>query len=259
MRTAPSVASYSRGIRLMRVVLPQPVLPMKAVVSPGLAVKVMSRSTSCSAPGYLKDTWSNSMVQGASLRTGWGCSGSRICTGLSRISEIRPADTEARGRMMKTMEIIIKLIMICTAYCIKAIMLPTSATLAAERAAIHTTTRDTPFITMFITGIISEMVRLTNRWFWVRSRLAASKRFSSWASVLKARMTIRPERRSRATRFSRSSSFCARLNRGMTTIISTTISEIITTRDTAMVATMPGMLVALAWARRMPPMPMMGA
>ena len=32
-------------------------------------------------------------------------------------------------------------------------------------------------------------------------RLASSKRFSSWASVLKARMTIRPDKRSRATRF----------------------------------------------------------
>ena len=48
-RTDPPVASKSRGISEIRVVLPEPVEPMIAVVWPGSAVKVMSRSTGESA------------------------------------------------------------------------------------------------------------------------------------------------------------------------------------------------------------------
>ena len=49
--TLPPVASNSRGIRLSRVVLPLPVPPMMAVISPGRATRPMSHSTGSSAPG----------------------------------------------------------------------------------------------------------------------------------------------------------------------------------------------------------------
>ena len=83
---------------------------------------------------YKRQNW---MVQGAFAATAWGWAGSWISTGLSMISAMRPAETEARGMMTKTREIIIKLMMICKAYCIKAIMLPTSATLLADLSLIH--------------------------------------------------------------------------------------------------------------------------
>ena len=50
-RTLPPVASNSRGIRLIRVVLPLPVPPMMAVIWPGSASRLMPHSTGCCAPG----------------------------------------------------------------------------------------------------------------------------------------------------------------------------------------------------------------
>ncbi len=47
----PPVTSISRGMRLTSVVLPLPVPPMIAVVWPGRALRLMSWSTGCSAPG----------------------------------------------------------------------------------------------------------------------------------------------------------------------------------------------------------------
>ena len=49
--TLPAVTSYRRGIRLTSVDLPHPVLPIIAVVVPGVAVKSISCSTSSSAFG----------------------------------------------------------------------------------------------------------------------------------------------------------------------------------------------------------------
>ena len=49
--TSPPVASNSRGTRLSSVVLPLPVLPMTAVISPGRAVRSTPHSTGASAPG----------------------------------------------------------------------------------------------------------------------------------------------------------------------------------------------------------------
>ena len=45
------MASNSRGTIESSVVLPAPVLPMIAVVCPGSAVKLTSRSTGAAAPG----------------------------------------------------------------------------------------------------------------------------------------------------------------------------------------------------------------
>ena len=49
--TRPAVASNSRGISEISVVLPAPVEPMMAVVSPGSAVNVTLHRTGKSAPG----------------------------------------------------------------------------------------------------------------------------------------------------------------------------------------------------------------
>ncbi len=49
--TSPEAASYRRGSRASRLVLPAPVEPMIATVWPGSAVKLMSLSTGASAPG----------------------------------------------------------------------------------------------------------------------------------------------------------------------------------------------------------------
>ncbi len=60
--TLPSVTSKNLGMRLMSVVLPHPVDPMMAVVSPGLASKSISVRTFSSASGYMKLTCSNLTV-----------------------------------------------------------------------------------------------------------------------------------------------------------------------------------------------------
>ena len=63
----PSVTSKNLGIRFTRVVLPLPVEPIKAVVSPGLAVKDISDKTASSASAYLKLTFLNSTTPHLSL------------------------------------------------------------------------------------------------------------------------------------------------------------------------------------------------
>ena len=75
----------------------------------------------------------------------------------------------------------------------------------------------TPFMISIIMGIMKTITRLTKRLTPVSSRLAASNFFSAAFSVLKARITIRPERNSRVTRLSRSTSFCMTRNLGMAT------------------------------------------
>src|SRR5439155_5616550 len=73
MSTAPEVTSKRRATKLIRLVLPEPVLPMMAVVSPASDVNEMSSSTGCSAPGYRNPTprnssrpWDESSATGAS-------------------------------------------------------------------------------------------------------------------------------------------------------------------------------------------------
>ena len=55
-QSLPFETSAKRGIRLTSEVLPEPVGPMIATVSPGLMSRVMSRSTS--APLSFRSTWS---------------------------------------------------------------------------------------------------------------------------------------------------------------------------------------------------------
>ena len=80
----------------------------------------------------------------------------------------------------------------------------------------QTISRETPFITSIITGIIVAMARLTRTGCcrqgpcWLCRSVSASK-----SCVANARMTIMPERFSRLTRFSLSTSCCMILKRGM--------------------------------------------
>ena len=55
----PAVTSKNLGIRLTIVLLPEPVLPIMAVVSPGFAEKLIPDRAGASAPSYLKETLSN--------------------------------------------------------------------------------------------------------------------------------------------------------------------------------------------------------
>src|SRR5690554_2745810 len=60
-RTAPPVTSNSRGTRLSKVDLPEPVEPMIAVVLPGSATRSTPCRTAFSAPGYRNSTPRSSM------------------------------------------------------------------------------------------------------------------------------------------------------------------------------------------------------
>lgn len=92
-------------------------------------------------------------------------------TSLSSTSPILRAETTARGMRINTMETTMKDMIMCMEYCIKAIILATSPTLWAEMAAIQTIARERPFMIQVIKGIISTMMRLTNRLVPVRRLL----------------------------------------------------------------------------------------
>ena len=146
---------------------------------------------------------------------------------------------------------------ICMAYCRNAIMSPTCMLASATWCApVHKISRDRPFKSSIITGIMMTMTRLTNSMVPVRSLLALSKRFCSNSCLLKARMTIIPDRFSRITRLSRSIRPWMLLNLG------TEIEYTINTRpsSTATASAMIHHIVGfLLMARITPPMPMMGA
>ena len=113
-----------------------------------------------------------------------------------------------------------------------------------------------PFNNNIISGIIVIITRATNNPVLVRSRLAISKRPASSSCLLKARMTIMPERFSRVTRFILSMSSCINLNFG--TEIENTIR--INPRSTMTArAISHHMLGLLSIARITPPTPMIGA
>ena len=159
--------------------------------------------------------------------------------------------------MMNNIDIIRNANMICMPYCMKAIMSPTcmfaSATCLAPNQMTPTMTR---FMTNIMTGIITTIRRLMNRETAVRSTLALSKRFSSNFCMLKARMTIMPERFSRATRLTRSVNFWMILNLGMA-IATTTMIKLINIITPTTISQASG--ESLESTFRTPPMPIMGA
>ena len=113
-----------------------------------------------------------------------------------------------------------------------------------------------PFIISIMAGIIIVMTLPVKSWVLIRSRLALSKRSSSNFSRLKARITGTPVRISLDTRFSRSTSVCIFLNRGMATPISTPTRPRIRATATTMIHPMP-VLVRRTFTT--PPTPIMGA
>ena len=78
MRMRPSMGSYRRQISLNSVVLPAPLRPTTASVSPALIVKETSVSAGFSAPGYAKVMFSNRI----SPRSGWGTGFGSAATGI---------------------------------------------------------------------------------------------------------------------------------------------------------------------------------
>ncbi len=107
-----------------------------------------------------------------------------------------------------------------------------------------------------ITGIMVTITRATNRLVLVKSRLALSKRCASSPCLLKARITIMPDRFSRMTRLSRSIRLCMILNLGKDMANTTRIRLSSATTATAMIH---HMLAPLPIARMTPPTPMIGA
>ena len=96
--TEPPVTSNRRGTRLTSVVLPEPVLPITAVTSPGLATRSTPRSTGSSAPGYRNSTPSRrSRPSSPSTRDRRGWRHHR--RSVSSTSSMRSAHASARGNM----------------------------------------------------------------------------------------------------------------------------------------------------------------
>ena len=140
-----------------------------------------------------------------------------------------------------------------------AIILPTSEMSFALTAAIHTTAMLTPNITIVIAGLRTAITLYANSDVLVRSLLASSKRFSSCAWVLNARMTISPASSSCATWLTRSILVCICLNLGSTVAIITIIATKSTATATATTMTSPDIPRLNRTALMMPPMPMTGA
>ena len=152
----------------------------------------------------------------------FGSFGSWIFVSLFKTSSTRSAETAALGSITEIIQIIRNDIIICIAYWINAIISPTCiAPSLILCPPTHTIRTVIPFITSIIVGIINVMARLTNKFNFVRSLLALSKRSSSCFSVWNARITGSPVRISRLTRFSLSTMFCTILNFGITTMKST--------------------------------------
>src|SRR3954467_14656081 len=81
-------------MRLMSVVLPLPVLPTMAVVTPGSTTREMPRSTGSWAPGYRNSTSLKARVP-VPAGNATGVSGSPIDGEVRRHSWARPEETRA--------------------------------------------------------------------------------------------------------------------------------------------------------------------
>ena len=107
-----------------------------------------------------------------------------------------------------------------------------------------------------MSGIMNVMTRFVNSCVFIRRVFASSKRASSCCSRPNARMTGRPVRISRDTRFTRSMSFCMILNFGMATFIKKTMTTPMATTAAMMIQPMDRSVRAIMM---MPPMARMGA
>ena len=237
--TRPPVGAYRRGINPNNVDLPEPVEPIIAVVSPGLAWKEMPSSTGSSAPGYVKVTSSKVtvlFVGAAALAGGSISDGSCFNT-----SVIRVAHTRARGSIIAMNAPIITAARICRRYCKNAVNDPTCTSPASTRWPPNQRTAAVArFRISMITGnIITNKlpIRRLNR---VRSALAASKRSDSNSSRVNARTTRTPAICSRSTPLIRSIFDCIVRNNGSNRPISAATTTANTTTETATSQLMPG-------------------
>src|SRR5205823_5445683 len=88
IRMRPSIGSYRRQMSLNRVVLPAPLRPTTASVSPAATVNERSARAALSAPGYANVTCSTVI----SSRSGWGI-GSGVPAPVRPLAVVdRPAD-----------------------------------------------------------------------------------------------------------------------------------------------------------------------
>ena len=115
---------------------------------------------------------------------------------------------------------------------------------------------ETAFMISIMHGIMNVMTRLVNNCVRIRRVDAVSKRASSKSSRSNARMTDRPVRISRATRFTRSMSFCIILNFGMATFMSTPMRANTIATATTMIQPMDAFVRVIM---TMPPTARMGA
>jgi len=221
---------------LTSVDFPLPVLPIIAVVSPGFAVNVISSRTFSSAPGYLKETWSNVSTPFCFSSNFFGVFGSWITVLLDRTSSTRSAATAALGSITDNMHIIRNPIIICIVYWINAIISPTCICPSLiPFAPDHMIKTEIPFIISIMIGIINVIARFTNRFVFIRSIFALSNRFSSCFSVLNALITGSPVNISLITRFTLSTNFCRLLNFGIATANKTKTTKAIKTTARPMI------------------------
>ncbi len=99
-------------------------------------------------------------------------------------------------------------------------------------------------MTNIIPGIIRFITRLVNNCVFIKLRFAASKRSSSLFSLPNARMTDKPVKISRETRFKPSTNFCIILNLGIATETSNSTNPTITITASAMIHPMPAPVCA---------------
>ena len=159
--------------------------------------------------------------------------------------------------MIDTMEINKNAIMICIAYWINAIKSPTCILPASIlEAPTYTIRTVNPFMINIIVGIINVMALLTNKFVFIRSIFALSKRSSSCFSVLNARITESPVKISLVTKFKRSISFCKILNFGIATLNNIKITNMIAMTPTAIVHVILALVVNTL---KIPPIPINGA
>ena len=92
----------------MSVDFPLPVEPIKATVSPCLAVKLTFSSTYSEASGYLKETFLNTTLPCPPSLGDCVTVPPLICASVESTSLIRRTETMARGRMIKIMASIMK-------------------------------------------------------------------------------------------------------------------------------------------------------
>ena len=220
--------------------MPLPVDPIKATVSPVLAVKEIFSRIYSSASGYLKETFLNSTVPSLP-GIFFFIVPFLIVLLVSNTSFILLAHTSALGSIIKIIASIKKAIITCIAYDENTIISPNNTILSLKFelliriAPIKYIARVKKYITIYITGL----KKLNAFWLnscWFVNFVFTLSNFSSWySSALKALTTLIPDRFSLVTELILSISSCTTLNLGITMAI--IIPIVINSTSTAMAVT----------------------